>query len=152
MFQKKWLVIGFLILLGAVALGFLAQGAAALYRYSRFSCPVDALIQEWSLHEGKNAEYQLVATFIFEYQGLKTEARTLLPRVYPNRWAAEKALEQCIKGTHSLQAWIDPHKPNRAVLVRVFPWKKLLSATTVLFLLGYFFSLVLYVKRRQQLE
>ena len=152
MFQKKWLVISFLILLAAIAVGFLAHGARALYYYNRFSNPVEATIQQWSLREEKNGEYHLVATFIFEYQRVQKEVITALPRVYPNRWAAEKALEQRLKEGYVQQAWMDPRRPQHAVLVRIFPWKKLLSAAAVLFLLGYFFVLVLYVKRQQQLR
>lgn len=125
---------------------FAGKAGYSLFAYYRLSEITEATLIEATVQEKGKNHFQIEATFSFPWEGRQVVAQSSLGPSYPNRFAAEKALSGNIKKTYP--TFFSKKYPEKAVLEKKFPVKRILSATTLCAVAIYFLILGLYVGKR----
>lgn len=139
----KGIWVFFLLLVFAFAIWFVVNAGFSLINYYKLSVQVPIEIEEWEVKEFKGSDYAIVAHFSYAYDEKEYKGQERLKRLYPNPWAAKRALGLMEKEVW--HGWINPRAPETIVLEKSFPYKGSISAAVLIGLCAYFIGLGLYV-------
>lgn len=137
-----WII--FLTLVALFSLWFVAKASYSVISYFNLTVQNPTKIEKWSVEEKKSDQFAVKAHYSFVYNGKEYRGVSPVGRLYPNPWAAERAKAQFAK--QEWPVWLDPKHPERAVLIKRFPFKKIASSAILIGLLIYFIFLSFYVK------
>ncbi len=141
--HKNAIWIAFLLIVMGFGTWFVVRGGYALIHYYQFSLQVPATIEKWEVDQRDANKYALTAFYSYEFDGKNYRAKGQVDDLYPNPWAANRVLEKYKE--QKWNVWINPKKPQKAVLEKKFPYKGTISAVVILGLVIYFICLGLYV-------
>lgn len=138
--NKLWIL--FFSFVAFVTIWFGAKASYRLYNYYSYSQKAPAQIISIEIEEKSKNQFILSCSFKF----LETIGKGDLGPVYPNRYAAEKAMVRFEK--ISLTAWYKPKHYEKVILEKKFPLKSTFSAAILLGLCLYFLILGVYAGSR----
>lgn len=145
--HKNRIWVGFLFAVAAISSLFLFKAGAALIHYYQKSEEIPVKIENIFISEIKKGTYGILADFTYAFKEVDYTGQKLIAGPYPNLWAAESGIKRISKEGRTV--WVDPKNHETAVFVKKFPFKQILSATILLGITFYFFSLGLVYGRRQ---
>ncbi len=141
----KLLLFSFLLLI----LGwFVIKAVFALNTFYSLSQNVPCEVVSLTVREEGNNRFLLKSTLHVTYEEKIKEIQAFLPRVYPNRFAAQQALEKrdCLPD----RLWMSPEEPHVVAFEKHFPWKDLSSACVIFIIELYFLVLGVYVVKKEE--
>lgn len=144
--QRNWIWAIFIVLIALFAFWFVIRAGQALLSYYQFSTKVAVVMEKWSVEEIKSDQFAVKATYSYEYSGKNYQGSDRAGALYPNPWAAENAQKQLARKTWG--AWINPSHPERSVLEKRFPYKRVISSVVLLGILLYFSALGIFLRAR----
>ncbi len=141
--HKNAVWIGFLLIVVVIALWFVVKASYGVVAYTRLSTQVEIEVYKWSVEQKKTDQFVVLAHYSFEYREKEYSGVTATGSLYPNPWAANRAIEKFSEQRWSV--WINPKHPDKAVFRKKFPYKSAFSAVILLGLSIYFFILGTYM-------
>lgn len=144
--HRNQVFLGVLILVSFMTLWFVGKATNQLVHYFLLRQTVEARMLEWNIEQKSDNKFFIMGSFTFNYKGKDFQGKSQISDVYPNIWSAERRVKEISLKTHST-AWFNPHRPEKATLIKHFPFKPLLSACVLVGLSIYFFFLGRYVAK-----
>jgi hypothetical protein len=130
-----------MLLLGGLALYFIATALVPLYGYYKLQITAPATLHDWRVIQKSSSAFAIEAVYTFEAQGKPFSHQTIFSKpYYLNQLSAERQIK--IFSTQPWSVWYDAHNPTYSSLEKVFPMKKIIYALISVGVFGYF----LYVR------
>jgi hypothetical protein len=141
---KKAIWVAFILAVLLLAFWLVGKASCEIYRYSQLKISVEADIESWSVREMGSEQFAVIAHYTYFFNGISYTGQGRIGGIYPNPWAAQEAKSRFIK--QKRRVWIAPAHPERSVVEKHFPMKRVISAGVVIGLVIYFLILTVYVK------
>lgn len=134
----------FLLLVLVATLGFGGRTLWTCWKYCSYRARIAVEeVHAWRVLEFRS-QYLLAFDVSYGWDGTQYRKELLLRKIpYKNRWAAENEGPRRSEGLDHV--WINPDKPEDAVLERIFPLGSVVSSLSLIALLIYFLWLGYYV-------
>lgn len=147
--MKKWGWTCIFAIIGVLAIGYTGFASYQLFFYSRLQVTRQATISEWKVLEKSSSKYLIMVNYGYTYKkkGYSGE-HTFKKLVFVNPSAALSHIEQAKKEKWS--AFIDPKKPERSTLQKLFPFKPCIHSLLLITLYIYTLWLKAYVRHQNK--
>lgn len=142
-FSEKTFRIFLVVGSGSVALIFWVLALSVLAKNLPLEPLAEAQILGWEVEEVRSDRFALRARYSYDYNGKSYVGSTLFEPVYLNEISAISGLKKA--AACSWPVWLNPSRPERSSLEKLFPSVLLVRAVVATIVLFYF-SLV-YVRK-----
>ena len=140
--------ISFFLIVVAVSIWFVVSAGYDLIRYYQFNTQVPITVEKQEVKEVGANDYRIEIAYSYTFEGKNYEGVEQLSEIYPNPWAAHRALEKFKE--QKAYVWINTKAPETPRIEKQFPYKAAVSAAVLIGLVIYFFIIGLYVGVRNE--
>lgn len=142
--KKLFLII--LILLLPLAFFFVWQFFKELYNYQSLKVKVPISVNEWRLDEVGNNKFKIVASYQYKFEKEIFHEKRAFRKIFINSDAALLYLKQ--QANEDLFVWVDPFKPKKSSLEKIFPIRQCINSILAIAIFIYFLVFKYYLHER----